>query len=359
MPWDLFGAGSGQNANQARALEQRFAKLERRLALQEQQPIRPANVTLDFTAREDETIFVEAPTAGLGGLLPAPTSRNRGAIIRLVFQNTNPVTLRAVSGTVNGQASLYRALAGAVSLVSDGATGWWLESLNLPRPRDAHLQDWFASGNTTSGSIGALGWNLAGTLATYARASVALNSSSKGTLTTGIVTNDRAVLTLGDTESRDVVDPQDFTFLQAAWNFNTVLTNKTAFFGLGANFATAPASMTDALGFFYDSSVGANYLLLARAGSAGSAVDSGVAAPSNTSELLTIWQQTPGFYRFYIGNRLIGTLTGNTLIPNVPLNCGFRVATLTVAAKSMRLGYFGLRAMSLTGALDDDEFLKS
>ncbi len=359
MPWSLYGGGAGAGASETRALDQRFQLLERRLTALEQKATLPANYTRDFVAHEWETVFVQAPSTGLAGLLPTPKPTNRGAVIRLICQNTNLVTLRAVGATVNGQPQLLRAQVGAFSLVCDGATGWWMEPLGLPRPRDCFLQDYFCSGGTTSGTIGALGWGLfgAGTPA-VTRNSAGLNSANKLTLTTTAAANDRTTVCLSNSESGDVVDPQEFSVLQAIWNFNAVLTDKRVYFGLAASLTPAPGASTDAIGLLYDSSVGGNYLLLARAGSAGSAVDSGVAVPSNTPELLTIWQSTPGVYRFYVGNRLLGTITGNTLIPNVPLNCGFRLETLTTAAKTQRVGYFGLRAMNLVSPFNDDEFLR-
>lgn len=357
MPWLGMPGAQAQDTN---ALDSRFRQLERRIIKLETRANLPANVSSDFVAREGETLIIDAPLAGIAGLLPAPTSQNRAAVIHLVFRTNGPVSLRCVGGTINSQDTLLRARVGAYTAVCDGTTGWWIESLALPRARDLCIQDYFASGLLVSGSIGQLGWTMlgAGTPA-VTRGSVALNSASKLVITTSAAANDRTTICLGTTETASVVDPQEFTVLQCAWNFNNILTNKRVFFGLSSSFTSAPASAADAIGVLYDSSVGANYLINVRAGSAGSVVDSGIAAPANTSEMITIWQVTPGVYRFYAATRLLGTVTGNTLIPNVPLNCGYRLETLTTTLKTHRTGYFGLECRGLTSAMDDDDVLRS
>lgn len=361
MPWN-FGGYAGQQGGRSggdQSLDQRLLLMERRLKLLEQVANSPSTAASDFVAHEGETIVVQGPTTGITGLLPAATATNRGAVVTLVFQNTNKVKLRCVNGTVNGQATLERAVVGAYAAVSDGSTGWWLESLNLPRPRDVHLQDYFVSGDNTTGQIGSLGWSLLG-LGTpvAARASANLQSSSKIALTTSAAANDRTVLSLGSAEGTTVVNPSEVSIVQAVWNFNNNLTLKRGFFGMASTLATAPASVVDGLGILYDSSVGGNYLSLARVSSAGSPVDTGAAVPANTGELLTLWQSSPGTWRFYVGERHVGTVSG-TAAPTAAMNVGFRIETLTTAAKTVRVGYFGLRAMSLAAAFDDDDFLKS
>src|SRR4029079_1180779 len=126
----------------------------------EQPVVSRAIATSDFAASEGETILIAAPSTGLRALLPQAGARNRSARITLVFTNSNPVAIRAVSGTVQGQVVHTRNVVGAYTAVSDGTTGWWLESLNPPRARQLAVQDWFISGGTTSGTIGALGWGL-------------------------------------------------------------------------------------------------------------------------------------------------------------------------------------------------------
>ena len=356
MVWSI--AQTGQDANQARALDQRFLLLERRLALVEQRGVLPANVASDFVAHEGETIFVAAPTAGVVGLLPFAKPANRGQQIQLVCTTTGPVTLRAVSGTVNGQLSLTRQDVGTFTLVSDGAAGWWVETLDLPRPRDVTLQDWFCSGNSTTGSIGDLGWTLtgAGTPA-VTRNSTGMASSGKLTLTTSAASNDRTTICLAQTEAGNVARPADVTLLQAAQSFNSVTATKRLFIGLATSFVTAPASVADSLGFLYDSSVGANWLTIARFGSTGTATDTGVAA-STSDALLSIWQQSPLTFRFYAGNTLLGTIAGSLAVSNLPMNVGFRLETLTTSATTHRVGYFGMVCNGLGSPFLADEFVK-
>lgn len=348
---------SGDGAAQ-RALDQRFLLLERRLQRIEQPPVSHEIVTADFVAREGETIVVQAPTAGVTGLLPAASATNRGAVVQLVSQNTNPVALRAVGGTINGQALLTRQRVGSFQLVSDGVSGWWLESLGLGRPRDVLLQDWFCSGNTTSGSIGALNWNLlgAGTPA-CTRVSTGMPSSGKLTLTTTAASNDRTTLCLAQTEAGNVAKPADVTLLQTVQNFNSATATKRVFIGLATSLATAPASVANSLGFLYDSSVGANWLTIARFGSTGTATDTGVAA-STSDALLSLWQQSPMTFRFYVGNTLVGTIAGSLAVSSLPMNVGFRVETLTTSATTHRVGYFGLECRGLGSPYLSDEFVK-
>jgi hypothetical protein len=357
MAWSIAQSG---NANEARALDQRFQLLERRLRLVEQKAVLPANVASDFVAHEGETIFVAAPTTGLAGLLPAPKPANRGARVTLVCQTTGSVTLRAVSGTVNGQSALTRQKVGTYSLVCDGASGWWVESLDLGRPRDLVLQDWFVGGNTTSGSIGGLGWNLlgAGTPA-VTRTSQSLGSGGKLQLATTAAANDRTTVCLGETEARTLTKCSEVNLCQAIWNFGAVTTLKRVFFGFATNFATAPAAAANSLGIYYDSAINGNYQIIARVGSAGSPIDSGVTATDATDHLLTIRQAAPNTFTLYKGSTLLGTYSGSAAVSALPMNVGFRLETLTTAIKSHQVGYFGLHCLGVTGVFDDDEFLKA
>lgn len=356
MAWTIAQTGGGSDS---RALEQRFQLLERRVGLVEKKAVLRANVTGDFVAHEGETIFVAAPTTGSVGLLPTSKPANRGALIQLVCQNTNPVTLRAVGGTVNGQNAITRQQVGTYSLVSDGAAGWWAPSLDLPRPRDAAIQDWFCSGNTTSGQIGALGWNLTGVgTPACTRNSTGMAASTKLTLTTTAASNDRTSLCLAQTEAGNVVKPSEVYVLQTAQSFNAVTATKRLFWGLAVSLATAPASATNSLGFLYDSSAGANWLTIARFGSTGAAVDTGVPAAA-ADALLTIWQQSPLTFRFYIGQVLVGTVAGALAVSALPMNAGYRLETLTTSATTHRVGYFGMTCLGLGSPYYGDEFLKA
>jgi hypothetical protein len=348
-----------QTGGDSHALAKRFELLERRLRLVEQQAVQPATASGDFVAHEGETIFVSAPTTGAVGLLPTAKSANRGATITLVCQTTNPVTLRTVSGTVNGQLSITRQRVGTYQLVSDGASGWWAPSLDLPRPRDAAIQDWFCSGNVTSGQIGSLGWNLTGVgTPACTRNATGMAAPTKLTLTTTAAANDRTTLCLAQTEAGNVVKPSECAVIQTVQSFNAVTATKRLFFGLATTLATAPASAANSLGFLYDSSVGANWLTIARFGTTGTATDTGVAA-SSADALLTIWQQSPMTFRFYIGQVLVGTIAGTLAVSALPMNAGFRLETLTTSATTHRVGYFGMTCLGLGSPYYGDEFLKA
>lgn len=375
MPWNAAGAPGEPE----RAFSERLQRLERRLVLLEQKPVLPGNVSSDFLAHEGETLFISAPVAGLVGLLPAPTSRNRGARIHLVFLTANTVRLACVNGTINGQTSLSRDVAGAYSAVSDGALGWSLESLELAahlrgvgltvdtlgklrprrRPRLVQMTDYFKAGNAASGSIGELGWNLLGTgTPAYARADASFSSTVRNALTTSAAANDRSVLSLGETETRDVATAAQVTILQSAVRL-PALTSIRFFFGLQGTLATEPSAAADSLGMYFDSAVGSNWMLISRSGSAGSPVNSGVAVPADTGVLVTIHQATSGAFSFYAGNTRLGTIS--TGISTAAANLGFRLETLTTAAKTARIAYFNLEADPGVGSasvFDDDSFLE-
>lgn len=225
------------------------------------------------------------------------------------------------------------------------------------RPRYAQLQDYFLSGNASSGSIGSLGWNLLGTgTPAYARGSpTVLGSSSRGALTTSSSANDRACLTLGDTETRAILPAQEMSILQCVWNHDNVLTNKRIFFGLLGNFGIEPSAAVNALGIYYDAGVSPNYQIIARSSSSGSPVNTGVAVPANTAELISIWQPTAGTFQFYSGNTLLGAISSG--VPTAAVNVGWRLETLAAATRATNIGYFGLDGVA-ANAYDDDAFLE-
>ena len=368
--------------------------------------------TGDYRAREEEFVRCAPGTGGMTLLLPTPTIENRGARITALVERVSLASLviQCTGGLVNDAASQTVALVCRIDLVSDGVAGWRSEigphsvplsalpqagaysflgnmtgatadvtanatsalrgigltvtsagKLELrQRPRLAELRDYFASGTAATGSIGSLGWNLFGTLATYARSSITsttFGSSNRGVLTTGVVANDRAVLALGETEARDVATVSGLRLLQCVWNHDNVLTNKRVFFGLMGTMATEPSAAVDCLGIYYDSAVSANYQIIARASSAGSPTVSSTAVPANTGELMTIYQSTAGTIDFYSGNTLLGSISSG--LPTADMNVGVRLETLVIAAaKTLNVGYFGLSA-DAGGAFDDDAFLEA
>lgn len=336
-------------------------QIERRLQKLEAAPVSRAVVTADFTASEWETIQVNAPSTGLSGLLPAANTRNRNAQIYLVFRSQNPVTLRATGGTINGQAQLRVTRVGAYTAISDGSLGWWIESVAPARARDLVLQDWFVSGGTTSGNIGALGWNLNGVgTPAVTKNSVSLPSGSKLSLTTSGAANDRSSLTLGSAEGTTISSPEDVFLLQAIFDFNSDTANKRFFFGFATSMATAPASVANSLGFLFDSSADAtNIHTIHRFGSTGTSTSTGITATAAAGQMFTIWQVGPQVYQLRIAGTVVATIAQNLNVTTLPLSIGFRLETLTAAAKTNRIGYFGMTSTPLDGAFDDDNFLEA
>lgn len=224
------------------------------------------------------------------------------------------------------------------------------------RPRYAQIRDYFLSGGTTTGTIGSLGWSLVGNgTPAYARASGAqIGSTARGSLSTSGASNDRASLVLGDTETRTVIMPSDLVVAQFAITSATNA-SKRVFMGISSTFATEPSTVADCLGIYYDSAVSANYRVISRSGSAGSATDTGVAFPT-AAHLVTIHQSAAGVYAFYVGNTLVGTISSG--ISSAAMNFGIRVETLTASARTVTLGYIGLEAVA-AGVFDDDTFLEA
>lgn len=224
------------------------------------------------------------------------------------------------------------------------------------RPRRLKMEDRFLSGSTSSGGIGQLGWNLLGSgTPALTRASVTTEGSvEKVDLATSGSTNDRSVLALGESETRKVGTATNLVLAQCSWA-HAQLTNRRIFFGFSSNFSSEAASAVDALGIYYDSAVSANYQIIARAGSSGSPVDTGVAVPNDSGELITIYQSATGVFDFYSGNTKIGTISSG--IPTAAMNLGFRLETLSNAAKTQKIGYFGWEAVA-AASLDDDNFLE-
>lgn len=229
------------------------------------------------------------------------------------------------------------------------------------RMRKLQLRDQFISGGVVSGSIGQLNWNLNGTgtpAVTRSSVTTTLGNSEKLVLATSASANNRSSLTLGETETRDVIIPSEVKILQTQGKL-PALTNLRWFFGLLGNFDTEPSAAVTALGIYYDSAVSPNYQIIARAASVGSPTNTGVAVPSNTGELLTIYQPTAGTFQFYSGNTLIGTISSG--LPTVACNMGWRLETLAAAAKEAHLGGFILDATADATAnpSDDDAFLEA
>lgn len=340
--------------------DQRYRQLERRITQLEQPTVSRAIVTADFSASEGETIIVAAPSTGLRASLPEAGARNRSARITLVFTNSNPVSIRAVNGTVQGQVVHTRNVVGAYTAVSDGMRGWWLESLNPPRARQLAVQDWFISGGTTSGTIGALGWGLNGVgTPAVTRNSVDLDSTNRLSLTTSAASNDRSSLTLGNAEATTISAPENVAVLQGLFDYNSDTANKRFFFGFATSMATAPASVANSLGFLFDSSADATNLhTIHRFGSTGTSTSTGIAASAAEGKMLTIWQVTPTTYELRVGGTVVATIPQNLNVTTLPLAIGWRLETLTTAAKTIRIGYFGLESVTLGAAYDDDEFLR-
>lgn len=221
------------------------------------------------------------------------------------------------------------------------------------RPRNFQLQDYFLSGNTTTGSIGALGWNLLGsgspTAVRVSTTSVGLPATRLNVTTSAL---GRSTLCLGDAENRRITFASQVDILQYAASAVSI-TAMRQFYGMAEDFSQEPSAMTHALGIYYDSAVSANYQIIARAAGVGAPVVTGTAAAVNTPQLVTLLRSGTTWL-FYLGNTLVGSIASG--IPTTAMNIGVRAEDLS-GGTSVSLGYFGMSAQ-VAGAFDDDTFLE-
>lgn len=125
----LFFGLEGVPPELAQALERAFDDYASRLDKLESKPIDQQTQSSDFVAKPGQTLTLEAPGAGMNGLLVQANRFNKGQRVTFIQNNTNPVRFRAVDGTVNGVASVVSILRGTYDAVSDGAGGWLFPQL--------------------------------------------------------------------------------------------------------------------------------------------------------------------------------------------------------------------------------------
>lgn len=222
------------------------------------------------------------------------------------------------------------------------------------RPRKLELFDPFVLGGTASAQIGLLGWNLLGVgTPTFSITTGSLETST-GLLSTSGATADTAILNLRDTTSSVWTKASEIDLVQAVVRLGGTLSTKRVFFGLSSDLATEPASMANGIGFFYDSAVSANWRAICRSGSVGAAVDSALAVPSDTLQLLSIHQPTPGTFAFWIGSNLVASINAN--VPTANMALGFRLETLANSSAAVRLNKFVLNANVGAVSASDSQF---
>lgn len=125
----LFFGLEGVPPELAQALERAFDDYASRLDKLESKPIDQQTQSSDFVAKPGQTLTLEAPSAGMNGLLVQANRFNKGQRATFIQNNTNQVRFRAVDGTVNGVASVVSILRGTYDAVSDGAGGWLFPQL--------------------------------------------------------------------------------------------------------------------------------------------------------------------------------------------------------------------------------------
>lgn len=208
-----------------------------------------------------------------------------------------------------------------------------------PRFLDAYkstyaLEDEFASGGTSSGTVGSLGWQTAGTIASKV-AETALPGIYN--ISTGAVSGTPARVSLSQ-----IFIP---TFPhEVLWRIrqNTKDANTTSRYGAAASVAGTPPN--DGI-YFENLDAEANWFCVTRASSnnTGSRIDSGVAVSTNPVKLYYEYDGTR--VRFYIDDVLVSTNTTN--IPTVAIGLFAYIINSTAASKSFDPEFMKFRLTGL------------
>ena len=227
------------------------------------------------------------------------------------------------------------------------------------RPRLVQIADYFISGTTVSGGIGALGWTLGTGIGTPSvsrgsTGSFSTNPHFRLTLNASTGAGDRSTLLLGATETATIMRPSELNILQMCCG--SALTNRRIFFGLSDSFNAAPTAMTNAIGWYYDS-VSANWQFLTRSASVGAPVITTTPVGASAAELFTIVRIADDNYQFYIGNTLVGTLLAG-VADSTLMGLGYQVTAISAGpGAGMNIGPFLLQAVG-SGVLASDTFLQ-
>jgi len=206
------------------------------------------------------------------------------------------------------------------------------------------LYDEFMSqGLVTTGNISDLAWAL--TAATGGTptwpAGTALHPGLLQIITGGTSGNNQR-LHLGVASNSTPLHAADIARIEALVAIPTITTLAIKF-GLGVDLNDATAASLGTAGAFFEfvPATSAKWRASTRAASTSSTTaDPGSNVVAGNYYKLTILRLQNGNWQFAINDVLIATNTSN--LPNVALNVGFLVHTLTAAARTLNIDYFGL-----------------
>jgi len=101
-----------------------------------------STISQNFAFHIDDKLIIESPTSGIIGTFPNPSKANKGAKCCWISLNSNPITLRAVDGKINGQDYIISQQTGSFEAECDGKIGWYIKG---------------SSGGSATGAIGPTG----------------------------------------------------------------------------------------------------------------------------------------------------------------------------------------------------------
>lgn len=198
------------------------------------------------------------------------------------------------------------------------------------------LQDEFCIGSGGSGSVGALGWNAAGTvsagtgsLANHPCTIIVDTGASSGTIA--------RIGCFGSGAGFNSSYPQSVTWDLKATQIDG---NTTIRFGTAATFGTNPPN--DGV-YFERLDADTNWFVVTRASSTSVRVDTGIAADTNFHRFR--FEEGATAVRFYIDDVLIGTQTAN--ISSAYVCPGAFIINSTAASKKIEIDYFEMRATNI------------
>jgi len=353
----------------------------------------------DYAAREGDWVRCFPPAGGMTILLPEPRAQNATARVRLLIENVQSgggVTVRAVTGTVNGLDSVTFTSVGLVELVSGGPAGWVTASapgstgstttgatgtmpqltsaLALPGPPrplvpgppgatgpsgitggsplfwEDHFEC-FAQATpltvtTTAGffNTGRGGW---GTIAAVSNGSVAFQTGEAGhpgilRMTTGATNNSIVRVYKGNLQTSRWITGTDFRKVECRFRLNST-SNSQLYIGV----LDAAAGNTQVL-LYYSAGVLSNNFgaYCQKAGTdTGTNNSTGVAADTNWHRF-TITQTSSGVMMYQIDN-----VTTNVYTSNIPttetMNFTIDLYTNSGGAKTCDIDYAGCESMPL------------
>lgn len=202
------------------------------------------------------------------------------------------------------------------------------------------LLDTFSGGvasTTLPNSV--LGWNFrnnAGSGTCARQNSGSIDSDGSYRIGTGGTSNDHVSFTLGDTNTRAVLDPRYFKYTEFIVSLNSIGTTRLQI-GYMQD-AGVDSGGTDALMFIFDSPTSGNWVVRSRSSNVNTTTTLSTSVGTGRIRLGIATTFFPAEARFYINGGLVATHTTN--VPLVTTNIGIRLQTLAAGSKTLDFSRF-------------------